>query len=209
MKPRAAIVTPHTGSFVSGYVSGLLGSLRAGHIHEVVHLPGSVHMGATRGKCAEQALSGQAEVMLWVDSDISFTPEDAHRLIEACDESTPFVTGIYAQVTWEGKLAPLVFQRSPRTEDWQAAVMSRQELDPSRGIIPVGACGFGFVATHRSMLEALLIDGRMRAFYERWDGDEMVGEDIAFCEAAHGAGYPLLCDTKVRVRHIKTVDIGI
>jgi hypothetical protein len=212
--PRAAILTPHTGSFAAGYVTGLLASLRAGHLHEVVHLPGGIHMGITRGQVAEQALAGHAEVFLWVDSDIIFTAGDAFAIIDQCTEDHPVVTGVYAQASYDGTLTPLVFGHPPGPgETGGATVMSRSQLDPRLGTIPVAACGFGFVATHRSLIEALAErDGDrlvVRAFYEHWEGDELVGEDIAFCERVAAAGHLLLCDTRVRVRHVKNVDIGI
>lgn len=213
---RVVVLTPHTGTFHAGYVAGLLSVLRSGLVQEVIHFPGSIHMGAVRNRMTEQALSGDAEILLWIDSDIIFTYEDVDALVSLCSPETPMVTGVYAQVSYNGVLSPLVFRLS--TDDVpQVAPVDRATIAPERGIVPVSGCGAGFLAIHRVVMEELLEPAEddpdlavMRAWNEFWaDADSTIGEDLAFCWRARRKGFSLLCDTSVRLGHVKTIDLRI
>lgn len=152
----------------------------------------------------------QADVALWIDSDIDFKDHDALLVCEqAMDPRTSIVAGIY-----------------PTRSASQAMPASRLLLDEPYEFAddptprPIRWAAGGFVAVHRRVYERLAKEDpemlvlhpgdetlRMRPFYlpmvaKNDDGTPIyLSEDWAFSERARRVGYPSYANLAVDVVH--------
>lgn len=140
----------------------------------------------------------EANGLMWVDSDIHQQPWQMTALLEsALHYGATFVTGVYHQ-----RKPPHdpVFYKYNKHRDRFNAVRS---YEPN-AFAPTDACGFGFVYTHRSVIEAVakskLFD-RKKGWFPDQRYDDGFGEDIAFGRLAMFAGQQLYVNTGVIVGH--------
>jgi hypothetical protein len=161
-----------------------------------------------QGRCqmATDAVAAGFEELMWIDSDVSFNPDDveklrAHRL--------PIVCGIYAKKSRR----EFACDYMPGTEQ---VLFGKHD----RGLMELHYVGFGFTLTHRSVYETIRTNLRLPACNLRF-GCELVpyfmpmlkpdpggywylAEDYAFCERARQAGFRIMADTSVRLWHVGT-----
>lgn len=135
--------------------------------------------------------------ILWIDSDIVWTPEDVIKLYESDKD---IVSGAYLLATGEVTAYPVALKRA----------LTYDEVLPMTELMKVGAIGFGFVCIKQGVFESLsrpwfqsaittlTVDGKDFTF-------PIIGEDISFCERARANGYDIWFDPTVRVTHHKTM----
>ena len=171
--------------------------------HPVWKLRGISQVDRARSQLATDALARGFTELLWVDSDVVFHPDDVDRL-RAHDQ--PFVCGLYPK-------------KGPR--EFAAAFLpgtTSLTFGAGGGLVPVAACGFGFVLTRREVFDRVRDglglpttnrrSGRPLVPYFApllaGDGDDAVylGEDYSFCERARRVGFEVLADTAVRLGHV-------
>lgn len=148
-----------------------------------------------------------ADVLLWIDSDISFRAEDA---ITLCQQAMTHsvVAGIY--VTRSSR-NPILTSR--------LAFDQRVEFGTDPTPVPILWAAGGFTAVHRRVYEELATDPAMRMlnqndavmrqypFYlpmPHLEDDEYptyLSEDWAFAERARQVGYPSFCNPAIRLKH--------
>jgi hypothetical protein len=136
--------------------------------------------------------------LFWIDSDISWTPEDFLKLYESDKD---IVSGAYlsasADVMAYEKLLypPFTFE----------------EFSKKEGVIEVEGVGFGFVAIKNGVFESLSKPWFQQAYVKRMieDGSikdyAILGEDLSFCSRIAEKGFTIYVDTDVRVIHHKQV----
>lgn len=147
-----------------------------------------------------------ADVLLTIDSDISFSPDHAMHICKQAEELQAIVVGAYNTRSFD--------KRKPTSELWpgQQVVFGN---DPSPVSIKYGASGF--MAIHRSVL-AKLAEGmpllhanaawRFYPFYHTEIVDEphvgpiLLSEDFAFCAKAREAGFETYLNPAVRLGHL-------
>lgn len=153
----------------------------------------------------------EADVCLWIDSDIDFRDGDALQICEqAMDPKTSIVAGIY-----------------PTRRASQAVPSSRMLLDHSYTFgsdptpQPIQWAAGGFTAVHRRVYERLAKEDplmrvlhaddellRMRPFYwqmalQNDDGSAIWGaEDWSFSERARRVGFPSYANCAVDLVHV-------
>jgi hypothetical protein len=135
--------------------------------------------------------------ILWIDSDIVWTPEDVIKLYESDKD---IVSGAYLLASGEVTAYPVALKRA----------LTYDEVLPMTELMKVGAIGFGFVCIKQGVFESLsrpwfqsaittlTVDGKDFTF-------PIIGEDISFCERARANGYDIWFDPTVRVTHHKTM----
>lgn len=159
-----------------------------------------------------------ADVCLWIDSDIDFRDQDAMTICwQAMDERTSIVAGIY-----------------PTRRASQAVPASRLLLDhpytfgTDQTPQPIQWAAGGFVAVHRRVYARLAAEDpemrvlhegdetfRMRPFYASMaltndDGSAIWGaEDWSFSERARRVGYPSYANCAVELAHIGVYRYGL
>lgn len=147
-----------------------------------------------------------ADVLLTIDSDISFKPEDAIRICEQAMKAD-IVVGAYA---CRSSAIP-----KPSSHLWTEPV----EFDSQAKLVPVKWGATGFMAAHRRVFERLasrpdmticdvLHPWHFRPFYLPFIYDDpdgghvLLSEDYAFCERARQEGFEVWLDPTVRLGHI-------
>jgi hypothetical protein len=163
------------------------------------------YLDVARNYVVERFLATDADVLLFVDSDIEFDPEQAHRIVAEVSAVAPVVGGRYDNLYSSG-MSPVAFRWSNDDIPVMAPIGS---LDDLSGLVSVDCVGTGFMAIHRTMLErfATLFHAPSPWFAEEALHGAQMGEDVTFCQRAIALGYPVYLDPRVEVAHYKTIKI--
>lgn len=139
-----------------------------------------------REEISDWAINEAYDSVLWLDSDMVFTP-DMFDLLRSLD--TDFATGIY-----RGRRGsyPWVIKPVGKNEKWSDPIPN----EPFK----VDACGFGFVLTRTSVLYKVR-SNHMTCFTPT----PSCGEDYAFCKRWIEMGGDIIAHPDVRPDHITYV----
>jgi hypothetical protein len=136
------------------------------------------------------------DTILWIDSDISFEPEDAIKLIESDKQIT---SGAYllssGEVTaYEKLLGP---------------GYSHDQVRQMKDLTKVEGCGFGFLAVKKGVFESLSRPWFQSTMVKTKDGYEfpLMGEDLSWCKRVTDAGFEIWFDPTVKVVHNKMMKL--
>lgn len=161
--------------------------------------PDRMGYSSARNQVAQAVLdSPDIDGVMWIDSDMRIEPGDVARLmISARAFNAEFVTGVYHK---RGEpYDPVFYTWSKRKKVFQSF-----EDYPINMFAPIEGCGFGFVYTHRSVLEAIAkhpsFDKRRGWFPDDRDNGGM-GEDLNFCKQAMTAEKQLYVNTAIILAH--------
>lgn len=149
-----------------------------------------------------------ADVFVFIDSDISFSPADYERLVASCLETRGVVAVPYATKRLDGRQT---LSCNIRTAD-----LGERPFYERGGIFPASYVGMGFTAIHREVVDRIVQAGNLekvifgfapdRPVYPLFmpmilDGQYLL-EDYAFCERARAAGCTVSIETRPRgIRH--------
>lgn len=156
----------------------------------------NTYLANARTDLLKHALTTKAERILWVDSDMLFTPEDVFALL-AIDAD--MVSGMYT------------------TKERDAAVVG-DFLDGAPKHLQLGtmlemkSVGFGFVVMTRRVAERMIEKHGDNAFAMVDDGQGTIlasGDDMAFCHRWRGIGGRIFMHTGVRLGHIGYQAYGV
>lgn len=169
-----------------------------------------------RNKCVQWFFNDtQSDFLLFIDSDISFDPDQAFNLIQmAVDHRISILSGIYYNSFYPTGIGSLAFDWKHDEELNQPNLkpLSVDELHALGDIDKpheVGGCGAGFLAISRQCLIDMqnLYGPPLPWFAELvLDGIHM-GEDLTFCIRAKYAGHPTYVLPSITVSHFKTCAI--
>jgi hypothetical protein len=131
--------------------------------------------------------------VIWIDSDIAWTPEDFLKLYES---EKDIISGVY--VSDHGVL---MYTPSDREH--------LKETDP----IEITHAGFGFIAVKTGVFEAMPRPWFQTRFSKtEIDGKEYLvpfGEDYSWCVTARSCGYKVFLDPTVKVVHHKQIPLKV
>ena len=141
-----------------------------------------------RNMLAAEAIDDGCEYVLWLDSDMVFTPDLMQCLHVHMLLGYDFMSALYFKRVLPTE--PVVYKRdgTPWTNY------------PQDMVFRIGAAGLGACMMKTALIKALW-DRYGPPFNPGTDG---TGEDIAFCKRATEAGYKLFCDSGIKVRHVMT-----
>lgn len=131
---------------------------------------------------ARLALQDGADWTVWFDADMRFPKDAIERLLA---HNQPIVAANYPT-----RRMPAIEPTAFVDDETQDRVYTLKE---STGLQPVAAVGFGCIAVHRSVYQAMDLPW----FDTPWDKEAMkydCGEDIYFCRKARAAGFQVLID---------------
>jgi len=139
-----------------------------------------------RNLIIDDALANHCSHILFIDDDMAFAPNALTRLL-AHDENV--VGGLYFNKAYPHP--PVLFDQD----------LNRRYLDDDeRGLLEVGACGFGFMLVNTDVF------AKLDPPYVRHG--ELVqdkrNEDIGFCDRLTDVGFIIYCDLDVVVGHMGT-----
>jgi hypothetical protein len=156
------------------------------------------------------------DAMVWIDSDIVFTPEDIFKLLESPHD---FTSGLYMMEngtefpvveTWDDDL--FLANGSYKFMD----VQRYKELkEAGQQYIKCAYTGLGMTVIKRGVLEKIKYPWFYRPKYEIITTDketgkekvvtDMMSEDVALCRNLVDVGVDLYCDVTIRVGHEKNL----
>lgn len=213
MHVNLIIATPGS-SLLAGYVKSLLPALGelskrgitwtytngyASHVGDAreVTLSGT----QTNNIKNSQPLSGAVtyDKILWIDSDIAFTPEDVIRLYESDKD---IISGAY--------LLPGVCVAAYKTLG--QAGLSYETVMALDDPIKIEGCGFGFLCVKQGVFEKLSRPWFQQVIHTmELDGEvidfPLMGEDLSWCKRVQQEGFEIWLDPKVKVTHYKSAQL--
>jgi hypothetical protein len=163
-----------------------------------------------RNRLACDFLRTDSTHLLFIDSDLIFSPEDVDRIASHAARGVPIVAGLYpkkqVQLGWVCNL----LEPSPPADE--------------HDLVPVKYAGTGFLCIAREVLEKMM-KTHPEARYDPDDGDEWPGdlwdffpvgirecpetgrrrylsEDWWFCQRAWDMGYPVMMDQRIILKHV-------
>jgi hypothetical protein len=144
-------------------------------------------------------LKGQItyDKIIWIDSDIAWTPEDFLKLYEAKED---IYSGAYLQSNGAVMAYPELL-KPPYNID---------EVKKMKKPVKVAAVGFGFVAVKQGVFESMPRPWFQSVSIKHKVKDEevdfpLLGEDYSWCESARRAGFDIWFDPNIKVLHHKTM----
>lgn len=147
----------------------------------------------SRNDLATQALRMEADLVFWMDSDMTFAPDTLLRMIDTLQEKDlDILTGLYFRRVQP--YSPVLFDRLDITGE--VCEWSEFSEIPD-GLFEVGGCGFGCVLMRTEVF--LDVQGKFGNMFAPLGNN---GEDVAFCWRARQCGYKIWCDPSVECGHV-------
>lgn len=149
-----------------------------------------------RNNLARQAIKAEADYVLWLDSDMVFSPDLLQRMTKVSKENDiDFLTGLCFRR--KPPYTPCLFDKLERLENGAGASYTAIVSVPD-GRFKVGGCGFAGVLMTTDVILSVSakFNGRM------FDPMPGFGEDVAFCWRARQCGYDIWCDSEIELGHV-------
>lgn len=147
----------------------------------------------TRNLLLDQFLKTPYDYALWIDSDQEFAPRNIQDLL---DIPYPIVTG--RTMDRSGMHNILSFRRSDNAD----TTTYNPILPHSTGLMPIDACGFGFIKVHRSVHERVRRSLGFHQFRDIYLEDgRRLGHDLNWGDTVRKLGYPIYLANYVKVGH--------
>ena len=145
----------------------------------------------TRNQLTEKAIKEGFDRVLWIDSDMTFSPDFSHRLAARLDEGYEFVSGLY--ITRKNPPKPVIFKKLTEKPEEVEFYLDY----PRDSLFEIAACGFGGV-----MMTVDLLKRVMEKFGRPFSPIFGYGEDISFCIRAGLLGTKMYCDSSIKMGHV-------
>lgn len=164
-----------------------------------------------------------ADVLVFFDSDVEFTPTDILDLLSHDFDKYPIIAGAYRNL----------FNNTIATypnAGWSPVIYWPHENGNGRELLPIGdegwhllpptddpnllhtnVVGAGFLAIHRRVLDHMgSVFGTPCPWFAEPITPDLIhlGEDTGFCQRAIGLGYPVVVDSRIRLNHTKSISIS-
>lgn len=153
-------------------------------------------------------LQEKEDVLVFVDSDIQFDPRAFVRIAEQAHEINGIVGGLYTVRRENGAF--------PACKFLDGQTITLYDLDEP-DLVAIDCVSGGFMAIPRTLMQTLaetseLVESGAGYWMYDWfspfvrKSDNLkMPEDWAFCERARAAGFPIMINPHVRLRHYGSV----
>ncbi len=191
-----------TDSAPLAYTRSLVAALVAMHQHgwNVITIQATrTHTALAREIIAQDALKANADILLFIDDDQTFTADDMLKLIMAQKDVIaghvymripPFRSCVFKWANEEDKKKYYATAEKPSDIGLQ-----NQEGIEGRGIVEVDAVGFGFVAIKTEVFR------KVPQPWFSWTTGKF-GEDMSFCLKAKEHGFKVFAHTDLDIGHM-------
>jgi FkbM family methyltransferase len=196
------------------YSSMLALTSRRGERDYRIHLPpalvGESLVCRARNRLACDFLASDASHLLFIDSDLIFSPEHVDRIAAHAARGVPIVAGLYP--------------KKQRALGWVCNVLEPCPEPDEHDLQPVKYAGTGFLCIAREVFVAMMA-AYPEARYDPDDGDawdrdlweffpvgirecpetgrrRLLSEDWWFCQRARDLGYEVMMDTRIVLKHV-------
>jgi len=145
------------------------------------------------------------DVMMWIDSDIVFKPEDLFSLLESPHDVT---AGVYMMEDLQNLATVKEWNKEYFEKKGTFKFLRPDDLIGASQYMQVAYTGMGWMAIRKGVVEDLKYPW-FHSDLEKVTDDiiDMNSEDVTFCKALWEAGHPIHIDTKIRVGHQKKMII--
>ena len=201
---RTLIALPTMDNVDTMYHASLLGMKRVGEISIDIK-KGSMIFDA-RNEAAVDAITQEADRVLWIDSDMVFKSDMMERMSARLDQGCEMVCGLFFKRVLP--TSPVIYkQLEPPTmnKDGSKTPNIIQYTDyPKDSLFEVEGCGFGAVMMTTELLKAVWDYYKQAPFMPL----DWCGEDMAFCYKARQIGRKIWCDSSIKVGHMGKVEFN-
>lgn len=200
----------HPGEVSSYFLQSMLGAVlydRANgqQITNIFNEWSSANISNARNRIVRAFLDqGDADWLLFVDSDMAFEVNAVSSMLAVADPETVPILGALCFGADEDGLFPTVYNLV-ETDD--GFITMRMNDYPRDALIRCAATGAAFLMVHRRVFAEMLAHGYNRAFpwfQETHVGDRPMSEDITFCLRAAGLKVPVHVNAAVKIGHHKS-----
>jgi hypothetical protein len=155
----------------------------------------------------QKPFQGQMEydVMMWIDSDIVFKPDDLFSLLESPHDVT---AGVYMMEDLQNLATVKEWNKEYFEKKGAFKFLRPDDIIGAPQYMQVAYTGMGWMAIRKGVVEDLKYPW-FHSDLEKVTDDiiDMNSEDVTFCKALWEAGHPIHIDTKIRVGHQKKMII--
>lgn len=177
----------------------------------VVHFARAKCLGGDALKGADQKpFQGNVEydVMMWIDSDVVFKPEDFFALLESPHDVT---AGLYMMEDLQNFATVKDWNEDFFTKTGSFKFLRPDDIIGAPQYVPVAYTGMGWMLIRKGVVENLKYPWFWSPLQIIGGADssivDMNSEDVGFCRALSAAGHTIHIDTKIRVGHQKLMII--
>ena len=171
------------------FVNSVL-NLRHGNHEVTVHLEPLSLVYIARERIAEIAIKGKYDYVLFIDSDMVFTPDLLKKLLAADKD---IVTGL--AFMRKPPYNPCVYTKMRLGESGERLEEILKDFDA--GLVPIEGCGLACCLIRTKVLET--IKKHNSSLFWPFYG---YGEDLTFCFKARKEKFEIWADTRVKVGHL-------
>ena len=147
------------------------------------------------------------DVMMWIDSDIVFKPDDFFALLESPHDVT---AGMYMMEDLQHFATVKEWDEDFFLKNGTFKFMKPEDIvrvgeadSPSSSYLPVAYTGMGWMMIRKGVVETIKYPWFYSELQTVGTLVDMNSEDVSFCRALQAAGHTIHVDTKVRVGHQK------
>jgi len=145
------------------------------------------------------------DMMMWIDSDIVFKPDDFFNILESPHDVT---AGLYMMESMSEFAVVRNWDKDYFAKHGQFKFLRPEDIEGAPHYIPVAYAGMGWMAIRKGVVEDLKYPWFFSPLEIITDSIvDMNSEDVGFCKALATAGHPVYVDTKIRVGHQKKLII--
>jgi glycosyltransferase involved in cell wall biosynthesis len=154
----------------------------------------------------QKPFQGQVDYdyIMWIDSDIVFTPDQFFKLIDADKD---IVSGLYKMQNNIHYATVEEWNHDFFVKNGSYEFLTADMINKKKGLFPVAYTGFGWMLMKKGVFESL----EYPWFQPTWKEYEYKGkhikeftmEDVAFCDLIQQKGYQIFIDPKIVVGHEK------
>ena len=194
---RTLIALPCMDMVHTVFLKALMGMDRVGDTHFSISCSSLVY--DARNTLAKQAVIEGFDRVLWLDSDMDFSPDLLKRLSADMDEGREMVSGLYFKR--KAPVKPVIYKElgfwRDKEKDEVTPIAIPYEDYPKDDIFTIAGCGFGGCLVSVDLIKRVgdkfgLPFSPIRGF----------GEDLSFCSRVSQLGVEMFCDSRVKMGHV-------
>lgn len=194
---KIMVAVPCMDMMHSDFVIALTGLQHDGNVAFVYSKSSLVY--DSRNGLAKKAIDGGFDRVLWLDSDMWFSPDLLQKLSADIDSGCDIVSGLY--VTRKPPFNPVIYDDCGLDVN-EANGTATPRLHPFIGypqnaVFEVEACGFGGVMVKTSILAEVI-----KKYGLPFSPVMGFGEDISFCLRVKELGKKIFCDSRIKMGHV-------
>jgi hypothetical protein len=142
------------------------------------------------------------DYMMWIDSDIVFTPQDIQKLLYA---NKDIVAGMYKMTGGQQYAIVRNWDEQRYLSNGSFEFLSDDTIPKNQRYLEVSYSGMGFMLVKKGVFESLEYPWFKPVSYIMANGiEEFASEDVSWCQRIINKGYKIYIDTQCKIGHEKT-----